>query len=149
MLELACLVAIDGLGAPEERLQHITTELQRPISWFDVWLVVGFLIIAPLVAWFCFRRFGSNEPREVSAKPKALFQELCDGHALLKEERDLLEVLARHGKLEPTAKIFLEPDLFADPGLAPAQQKLAVLLREKLFGDLAARASSPSGGSFA
>ena len=91
MLEALHLLAQAAPGAGQERLQRISTELQRPISWFDVWLVVGFLILAPLIAWFCFRRFGSSEPQEAPAKPQALFQELCDGHDLKREERELLK----------------------------------------------------------
>ena len=121
----------------DERLQQITTELNRPISWTEVWGVAIFLVLAPLVAWFCFRRFGSSEPAEPVANPKALFNELCDGHELGREERDLLEQLAKRAKLDPLAKIFLEPDRLTDSKtseLRPAQRLLLTALNVKLFG---------------
>src|SRR5690606_4379950 len=139
MLEILHLLAQAAPGAGQERLQRISTELQRPISWFDVWLVVGFLILAPLIAWFCFRRFGSSEPREAPAKPQALFQELCDGHELRREDRELLESLAKREKLDPAAKIFLAPELLGEAaaGQMSASQKLKLAaLRRKLFDEL-------------
>lgn len=137
MLETVRMLSLAGLGAGEERLEQITMELNRPISWTEIGFLLLFMAVAPLVAWFLFRRFGSSEPAEPAANPKALFNEMCEGHELGREERDLLEQLAKRAKFDPLSRIFLEPDRLSDPqstDLRPAQRLLLTALSIKLFG---------------
>lgn len=135
MLESLPMLAFAGTG--EEKLEQIALELNRPISWMEIAFLLLFMAVAPLVAWFFFRRFGNSEPAEPAANPKALFQELCDGHELGREERELLEQLAKRAKFDPLSRIFLEPDRLTDPQageLRPAQRLLLTALNAKLFG---------------
>lgn len=140
MLEPLRLVSLSALTAGDDRLIRITSELgnkRAPISWIEVAIVVLFLVLAPIVAWLAFRRFGSAEPPEPSSNPKGLFVELCDGHELSREEREFLEQLAKRAMLEPAARIFLDPDSLTDGGAAdlrPAQRLLLAALNVKLFG---------------
>lgn len=137
MLEPLKMLSLAGLGDGEERLEQIAMELNRPISWIEIAFLVLFMALAPLVAWFLFRRFGSSEPAEPAASPKALFNEMCEGHSLGREERDLLEQLAKRAKFDPLSRIFLEPDRLSDPqasDLRPAQRLLLTALSIKLFG---------------
>jgi hypothetical protein len=137
MFENLPLFSFAKLGEDQERLEQISVQLNRPISWTEIGFLLCFLAIAPLVAWLFFRRFGNTEPAEPAANPKALFAELCEGHQLGREERDLLEQLAKRAKLDPVARIFLEPDLLTDPQaseLRPAQRLLLTALNVKLFG---------------
>ncbi|MDZ4781686.1 MAG: hypothetical protein SGJ19_15650 [Planctomycetia bacterium] len=140
MLDVCRLYTIAALSAGDERLQQITSELgnnRRPILWSEVAIVVGFLVLAPLIAWVAFRRFGTSEPPEPSSNPRGLFNELCDGHELGRDEREFLEQLAKRAKLEPVARIFLEPDCLTNGGAAdlrPAQRLLLAALNVKLFG---------------
>jgi len=140
MLEVWRLTVFAAVAAGDERLQHITSELgnnRRPISWSEVAIVVAFLVFAPLIAWIAFRRFGASEPPEPGSNPRELFNELCDGHELGREEREFLEQLAKRAKLDPLAKIFVEPDSLTAAGAAdlrPAQRLLLAALNVKLFG---------------
>ncbi len=137
MLETMRMLSLAGLGAGEERLEQIAVELNRPISWIEIGFLLLFMAVAPLVAWFLFRRFGNSEPAEPASNPKALFNEMCEGHGLGREERDLLEQLAKRAKFDPLARIFLEPDRLSDPqagDLRPAQRLLLTSLSIKLFG---------------
>ncbi len=140
MLESLRLLSTGALLAGDDRLQQITSELgnkRAPISWGEVAIVVLFMVLAPIVAWMAFRRFGNAEPPEPSSNPKGLFVELCDGHDLAREEREFLEQLAKRAKLEPAAKIFLDPDSLTNGGAAdlrPAQRLMLAALNVKLFG---------------
>lgn len=140
MLEATRLCALVALAADNERLQQLTSALgnnRRPILWSEVAIVAAFLLLAPLVAWLAFRRFGTTEPPEPGSNPRELFNELCDGHQLGRDERDFLEQLARRAKLNPAANIFLDPDSLTAAGaadLTPAQRLLLAALNVKLFG---------------
>ena len=145
MLNTVHLAALASLGSDNEaRLEQIALELNRPISWIEVSFLVVFLAVAPLVAWMLFRRFGNSEPAEPVSNPKALFHELCDGHALEREERELLEQLARRAKFDPLSRIFFEPERLSEQqagDLRPAQRLALKALQVKLFGNVAAGVS--------
>lgn len=140
MLDSLRLLSTGALAANGERLQQLTSELgnnRAPVSWSEIALVLLFLVAAPLAAWIFFRRFGGSEPHKPNANPKGLFIELCDGHELSREEREFLEQLAKRVKLDPLARIFVEPDNLTAGGsadLPPAQLLLVAALNTKLFG---------------
>ncbi len=73
-----------------------------------------------------FAALAVQSRRNRSPIRRRLFNELCDGHELGREERDLLELIGEARRLDPLAKIFLEPDRLTDPKTASCDQPSAV-----------------------
>jgi hypothetical protein len=99
-----------GDGFRDKREHFDPTDL---IFW--VGALVGLFATLAILA----RVIARREARQVYNSPRALFRALCAAHQFDRHDRAVLRKLARHYGLDQPARLFVEPERFADAGKNP------------------------------
>jgi hypothetical protein len=104
-------------------------------------IVYGLMILAGIVIaiFFLSAAINHRRQREGYASPLGLFLNLCRAHKLKWSERWLLWRLARIEQLSEPARLFLEPEWFANSSLPGELRQHAAKLksiRDRLFADM-------------
>jgi hypothetical protein len=106
------------------------------VSFGQMLTFVLVLVGVGVVIWML-GRFANSRDRRGYYDAAALFRELCRAHGLDFRSRRLLSRVARRQRLDPPARVFLEPQCFeaasCDSELAPHREQLE-RLRDRLLG---------------
>jgi len=107
------------------------------LHWNDLFMLLAIVVALAAAAW-CLTRVARRERHRRTNSPRGLFQELCRGHQLDRQSRNLLGWLVKHHDLSQPASLFLDPTRFDPsqlPALLPAQAERLAKLREQLFSE--------------
>jgi hypothetical protein len=108
------------------------------------WMALG-IVVACLVTWMIFhwRSFGVQRRHN---SPRRLFRDLARLHLLTWSERRQLAQLARKLKLREPARLFIEPDLWAQLPVDSAGKRAPQIaaLQSKLMSDQILSAPLPN-----
>jgi hypothetical protein len=127
------------LFAQDSPLTHMGSHFRKGSENFtsqDMLILSTVVTVLAVSIWLLSRIFYGREPRALNS-PRALFRELCRAHRLDSSSKRLLFDLARVHNLDHPARLFIEPERFAEPNLGPQLNSRRDELRalaERLFG---------------
>jgi hypothetical protein len=103
---------------------------QARFSTSDGVALLLFALALALGFWLLSRALARQARRRPYNSPRRLFRELARAHRLSRADRGLLGELATWRKLEPAARIFVEPLAFEAEGLSPRLERRSQRLSE-------------------
>ena len=128
----AALAAVDAVGSYRRGMYGPAggTSYVKPA------VIAGSVLLLLWVAVYAYDRWSRRRQR-AAKEDRSLFGDLCSAHGLTAAERQYLEALAKQASVEPTAAIFIRPEVVRPLLESGSQGELWSAIGRKIYGDAA------------